>query len=93
LCDKYTGHPKGFSFLFFSSLPFSFWKKKKPIFLSFFRYAYVEFAENEAVPNAILLNDSFFRGRLLKVFSFFSDGFFLLFLIKTNILFDFFSSS
>ncbi|KAL1918153.1 uncharacterized protein VTP21DRAFT_3419 [Calcarisporiella thermophila] len=43
LCDKFTGHPKG--------------------------YAYVEFAEPEFVANAMALNESVFRGRLLKVTS------------------------
>ncbi|CAO3599088.1 unnamed protein product [Absidia cylindrospora] len=41
LCDKFTGHPKG--------------------------YAYVEFAEPSFVSNAVALNESLFRGRLLKV--------------------------
>lgn len=31
------------------------------------RYAYVEFAEPSLVANAVLLNESLFRGRLLKV--------------------------
>lgn len=41
LCDKFTGHPKG--------------------------YAYVEFADPSLVGNALFLNDSLFRGRLIKV--------------------------
>ncbi|KAI0650081.1 polyadenylate-binding protein 2 [Trametes meyenii] len=41
LCDKFTGHPKG--------------------------YAYVEFAEAEFVDAALAMNDSLFRGRLIKV--------------------------
>lgn len=41
LCDKFTGHPKGF--------------------------AYVEFAEPNLVPQALVLNESEFRGRPLKV--------------------------
>ncbi|KAK0565035.1 hypothetical protein OC861_003960 [Tilletia horrida] len=41
LCDKFTGHPKG--------------------------YAYVEFAEPSLVANALLLNESLFKGRLIKV--------------------------
>ncbi|KAI8988703.1 hypothetical protein BDB01DRAFT_782832 [Pilobolus umbonatus] len=41
LCDKFTGHPKG--------------------------YAYVEFAEPSFVNAAVALNESLFRGRLLKV--------------------------
>ncbi|KAF8592538.1 RNA-binding domain-containing protein [Ramaria rubella] len=40
LCDKFTGHPKG--------------------------YAYVEFAEPTHVQHAVVLNDSMFRGRLIK---------------------------
>ncbi|RSH93920.1 cytoplasmic RNA-binding protein [Saitozyma podzolica] len=41
LCDKFTGHPKG--------------------------YAYVEFAEPSIVQNALVLNESMFRGRLISV--------------------------
>ncbi|KAG6812644.1 hypothetical protein H0H92_001594 [Tricholoma furcatifolium] len=41
LCDKFTGHPKG--------------------------YAYVEFAEPEHIDAALAMNDSLFRGRLIKV--------------------------
>ncbi|KAJ3411391.1 hypothetical protein HDV05_002316 [Chytridiales sp. JEL 0842] len=41
LCDKYTGHPKGF--------------------------CYVEFADSANVQNALALNDSLFKGRLIKV--------------------------
>lgn len=41
LCDKFTGHPKGF--------------------------AYVEFAEPTLVAQALVLNESEFRGRPLKV--------------------------
>ncbi|PAV20685.1 polyadenylate-binding 2 [Pyrrhoderma noxium] len=41
LCDKFTGHPKG--------------------------YAYVEFAEPAFVETAQTLNDSLFKGRLIKV--------------------------
>ncbi|ORZ27858.1 hypothetical protein BCR41DRAFT_299149, partial [Lobosporangium transversale] len=41
LCDKWTGHPKG--------------------------YAYVEFADPSSVANAMVLNESLFRSRLIKV--------------------------
>eukprot|EP00013_Stygamoeba_regulata_P022029 CAMPEP_0177660852 /NCGR_PEP_ID=MMETSP0447-20121125/18301_1 /TAXON_ID=0 /ORGANISM="Stygamoeba regulata, Strain BSH-02190019" /LENGTH=259 /DNA_ID=CAMNT_0019166025 /DNA_START=13 /DNA_END=793 /DNA_ORIENTATION=+ len=41
LCDKFSGHPKGF--------------------------AYVEFADEESVSNALVLNETIFRGRPLKV--------------------------
>eukprot|EP01097_Dermamoeba_algensis_P006514 TRINITY_DN407_c0_g1_i2.p1 TRINITY_DN407_c0_g1~~TRINITY_DN407_c0_g1_i2.p1 ORF type:complete len:141 (-),score=15.58 TRINITY_DN407_c0_g1_i2:135-557(-) len=41
LCDKWTGHPKGF--------------------------AYIEFLEEESIQNSVLLNESLFRGRALKV--------------------------
>ncbi|KAG8926239.1 cytoplasmic RNA-binding protein [Tulasnella sp. 419] len=41
LCDKFTGHPKG--------------------------YAYVEFSDPSFVANAAVLNESLFRGRLIKV--------------------------
>ncbi|KAF7776371.1 hypothetical protein Agabi119p4_4764 [Agaricus bisporus var. burnettii] len=43
LCDKFTGHPKG--------------------------YAYVEFAESEHVDAALSMDNSLFRGRLIKVTS------------------------
>ncbi|EMR09143.1 hypothetical protein PNEG_02486 [Pneumocystis murina B123] len=41
LCDRYSGHPKGF--------------------------AYIEFSEPRLVAHALVLNESLFRGRLLKV--------------------------
>jgi len=41
LCDKWTGHPKGF--------------------------AYVEFADKDSVANAVLLNETLFKGRQIKV--------------------------
>ncbi|EKM59712.1 uncharacterized protein PHACADRAFT_250387 [Phanerochaete carnosa HHB-10118-sp] len=43
LCDKFTGHPKGF--------------------------AYVEFAEPESIDTALAMDNSLFRGRLIKVTS------------------------
>jgi len=41
VCDKWTGHPKG--------------------------YAYIEFADKDAVSNSVLLNETLFKGRQLKV--------------------------
>ncbi|KAF9057368.1 hypothetical protein BJ165DRAFT_1520757 [Panaeolus papilionaceus] len=41
ICDKFTGHPKG--------------------------YAYVEFSESEHIDAAVALDNSLFRGRLIKV--------------------------
>ena len=37
------------------------------MWLGSFRYAYVEFADPSYVDNANALNDSMFRGRLIKV--------------------------
>ncbi|KAH6914835.1 hypothetical protein BKA70DRAFT_1510445 [Coprinopsis sp. MPI-PUGE-AT-0042] len=48
LCDKFTGHPKG--------------------------YAYVEFAEPEHVDAAVAMDNSLFRGRLLKALTVEGDG-------------------
>lgn len=36
-------------------------------FLFLIRYAYIEFADKDAVTNAILLNETLFKGRQLKV--------------------------
>jgi len=41
LCDKWTGHPKG--------------------------YAYIEFKDQDAVVNAMILNETTFKGRPLKI--------------------------
>ncbi|KAJ3340374.1 cytoplasmic RNA-binding protein [Gonapodya sp. JEL0774] len=41
LCDKFTGHPKGF--------------------------AYVEFADQNAVAGALMMNETVFKGRVIKV--------------------------
>lgn len=61
LFDKFTG-PKGSVFVFISLIFDSV------VLMSLsYRYAYVEFAEPSLVANAVLLNESMFRGRLLKV--------------------------
>lgn len=69
LLDKFTGQPKGYVFppgfplLFFwiSHLMSGFTDKR------LFRYAYVEFSEPNLVAQALVLNDSFFKGRNIKV--------------------------
>ncbi|OLL23297.1 Polyadenylate-binding protein 2 [Neolecta irregularis DAH-3] len=52
LCDKFTGHPKGYH---------------RPHARLTASYAYVEFSEPNLVAQALVLNESLFRGRLLKV--------------------------
>lgn len=59
LCDKFTGHPKGYVCV-------------TPILNDtyyFARYAYVEFAEPSFVETALALNQSLFKGREIKVLS------------------------
>lgn len=59
LLDKFSGQPKGCVltvYLFFSTSV-----------LTWYRYAYVEFAEPSLVAQALVLNESVFRGRNLKV--------------------------
>ncbi|KAJ7068067.1 hypothetical protein C8F01DRAFT_1017105 [Mycena amicta] len=61
LCDKFTGHPKGHvpSLVLISpSL--------------FYSFAYVEFAEPEHIETALTMDNSLFRGRLIKVLIFHS---------------------
>jgi polyadenylate-binding protein 2 len=65
LCDKFTGHPKGYEL----SYPSSFFCI---LTLLPSRYAYVEFSEPEHIDAALALDNSLFRGRLIKV------GYFLL---------------
>lgn len=61
--DKFTG-PKGYvRNRFYSSAVLH----KLIPFATIDRYAYVEFAEPSLVAQAVLLNESMFRGRLLKV--------------------------
>jgi RNA recognition motif-containing protein len=60
LFDKFTG-PKGLVARSLASLFARF------THLSSSSYAYVEFADPSLVANAVLLNESMFRGRLLKV--------------------------
>lgn len=58
LLDKFTGHPKG------SVRPHRCVQTNADVYLS---YAYVEFAEPQLVAQALVLNESMFRGRNLKV--------------------------
>lgn len=60
LCDKFTGHPKGYV----DPCPHS----PCAIILKLaFSFAYVEFAEPEFVDAALAMDNSLFRGRLIKV--------------------------
>ena len=54
LCDKFTGHPKGY---FFSCAN-----------THAVRFAYVEFSDVDGVANAMALNETEFKGRILKVY-------------------------
>ena len=72
LLDKFTGHPKGLVRLHPILL--------RPLLVSLMgprltvgcRYAYVEFTEPQLVAQALVLNESMFRGRNLKVGLFFA---------------------
>ena len=59
LLDKYTGHPKGYVLLDPAS--------ETELTCFFHSYAYVEFTEPHLVAQALVLNESVFRGRNLKV--------------------------
>jgi polyadenylate-binding protein 2 len=61
LCDKFTGHPKGYvsSFVLGDTLLTRSCGK--------LRYAYVEFSEPEHIDAALAMDNSLFRGRLIKV--------------------------
>lgn len=59
LCDKFTGHPKGYVLIGLCS--------QSSISAIWTRYAYVEFAEPEHVDAALALDNSLFHGRLIKV--------------------------
>jgi hypothetical protein len=69
LLDKFTGHPKGcapFSFRIFVNI---LWSAMALVEFVANRYAYVEFASPAFVDAAMVLNESLFRGRLIKVCS------------------------
>lgn len=83
LCDKFTGHPKGCvispSLPSLFPLPGTPFPPPEGSYLTDylllvcwdvlvgFRFAYVEFAEPGFVTNATVLDDSVFRGRIIKV--------------------------
>ena len=58
LCDKFTGHPKG---CVYPRLVIAAYTNR------LCRYAYVEFAEPEHVDAAVTMDNSLFKGRLIKV--------------------------
>lgn len=58
LCDKFTGHPKGCVSSLFEEIHSSH---------AFRSFAYVEFAEPEHIETALTMDNSLFRGRLIKV--------------------------
>lgn len=60
LLDKFTGQPKGYG----SGFSVCYGRR---MLTRLYRYAYVEFAEPSLVPQALVLNESVFRGRNLKV--------------------------
>lgn len=59
LCDKFTGHPKGYVA--------SHSVGPDGRLISGARYAYVEFSEPEHIDAALAMDNSLFRGRLIKV--------------------------
>ncbi|RAR07805.1 RNA-binding domain-containing protein [Stemphylium lycopersici] len=62
LLDKFTGHPKGLSFATWQEFG-----RKIGTLMSVCRYAYVEFTEPHLVNEALVLDNSQFRNRNLKV--------------------------
>lgn len=64
LLDKFTGQPKGWVSLFFRDAEMIRWDADAA---TVSRYAYVEFSEPSCVGPALILNDSVFKGRNLKV--------------------------
>lgn len=62
LLDKFTGHPKGYV-----PPPKPFLKGLEIDGFLVSSYAYVEFTEPSLVAQALVLNESVFRGRSLKV--------------------------
>lgn len=63
LLDKFTGQPKGCVASYFSAVPISMCADASGLS----RYAYVEFTEPSLVAQALVLNESVFKGRNIKV--------------------------
>lgn len=66
LCNRYSGRPKGYetTFLCLSDFIFTHFGKK---ILAQTRFAYIEFADKDSVQAAMALDESLFKGRLIKV--------------------------
>ena len=75
LLDKFTGHPKGYVLhnpelrlpLLYRHTLHLYTSDQDPRLTQSCRYAYVEFTEPNLVAQALVLNESMFRGRNLKV--------------------------
>lgn len=61
LCDKYSGHPKGYLLLMFICI------YNDVIDFCKFRFAYIEFADKDSVETATALDESLFKGRQIRV--------------------------
>ena len=66
LCDKFSGHPKGFVILYMLAIHVVviIWHSH-----SYFpcRFAYIEFTDKDSVETAVTMDDSLFKGRQIKV--------------------------
>lgn len=65
LLDKFTGQPKGYFILL--SPTHSLQRRCNSRLTILYRYAYVEFTEPSLVAQALVLNDSILKGRVIKV--------------------------
>lgn len=67
LLDKFTGQPKGYVCLGHLQSPVCCYLELRANSASLCSYAYVEFTEPGLVPQALVLNESIFKGRNIKV--------------------------
>ncbi|NWV61688.1 EPAB2 protein, partial [Malurus elegans] len=66
LCDKFSGHPKGS--VLCAGRGWGLWSSRVSLLTLFpHRYAYIEFEEQSSVKAAVELDESVFRGRVIKV--------------------------